>query len=99
MTLPGLAPKAAFALAFVLYTGAAHAQTLSGHVRSIEEGAMEGVLVSAHRDGSNITLTVVTDTQGRYVFPAERLTPGHYALAIRAVGYDLAGTSAVDIEA
>ena len=63
---------------------------LSGHVRSAEEGAMEGVLVSAHRDGTNITVTVVSDKAGQYAFPAERLSPGPYTLAIRAVGYDLA---------
>ena len=60
---------------------------------------MEGVLVSAHRDGSNITVTVVTDTAGRYAFPATRLAPGHYTLSIRAVGYDLAGPKATDIAA
>ena len=37
---------------------------LTGRVTSIEEGAMEGVLVSAHRDGSPITVTVVTGSAG-----------------------------------
>ena len=99
MASPGLTAKAAFVLAFLLGAGTAQAETLSGHVRSAEEGAMEGVLVSAHRDGSNITVTVVTDTEGRYAFPAARLAPGHYTLAIRAVGYDLAGPNAADIAA
>jgi virginiamycin B lyase len=31
----------------------------------------------------------VSDAQGRYTFPAGRLAPGKYALAIRAVGYEL----------
>jgi virginiamycin B lyase len=99
MASPGLTPKAAFVLALLLGAGTTQAETLSGHVRSAEEGAMEGVLISAHRDGSNITVTVVTDTEGRYAFPAERLAPGHYTLAIRAVGYDLAGPNAADIAA
>ena len=34
---------------------------------------MEGVLVSAKRDGSPITVTVVSDATGRYGFPADRL--------------------------
>src|SRR5277367_397948 len=63
--------------------------SLSGQVTSQEEGAMEGVLVSAKKDGGTITLTVVSDEQGRYQFPAGRLDAGHYALRIRAGGYDL----------
>jgi len=70
----------------------AHAQTaaaLTGQVTSTEEGAMEGVLVSAKRAGSNITITVVSDANGTYSFPAGKLAPGEYALRIRAIGYDL----------
>ena len=39
---------------------------------------MEGVVVSAKHDGSTITISVVTDAQGRYAFPAARLEPGKY---------------------
>ena len=60
---------------------------------------MEGVLVSAKRDGSNITTTVVTNDQGVYSFPAARLAPGHYTLTIRAVGYTLQGPQAADVAA
>jgi streptogramin lyase len=42
-------------------------------------------------------VTVVTDAKGQYSFPADRLDPGHYAIAIRAVGYNLDGPTAVDI--
>src|SRR5262249_334188 len=66
-------------------------------VSSTEEGQMEGVLVSAKKDDSTITVTVVSDGKGRYSFPASRLAPGHYSLKIRAVGYDLDGPKAVDI--
>jgi virginiamycin B lyase len=75
------------------------AATLAGTVSSAEEGMMEGVLVSARKDGSTITTTVVSDNEGRYSFPAERLDPGHYGLSIRAVGYDLTGPKSVDLEA
>jgi virginiamycin B lyase len=71
---------------------------LAGHVTSAQEGAMEGVLVSAKRDGSPITITVVTDATGHYGFPADRLAPGHYTLTIRAVGYELARRAAADVE-
>jgi hypothetical protein len=50
--------------------------TLSGRVSSVEEGQMEGVLVSAKKAGSTITITVVTDEQGRYRFPSSKLPPG-----------------------
>ncbi len=72
---------------------------LTGQVTSAEEGAMEGVLVSAKKTGSTITTTVFTDEKGRYQFPAARLAPGHYAISIRATGYDLEGPNSVDIPA
>ena len=63
---------------------------LSGQISSREEGPMEGVLVSVRKEGATVRTTVVSDAQGRYSFPRERLEPGRYALRIRAVGYDLA---------
>ena len=60
---------------------------------------MEGVLVSAKKTGSTITTTVVTDEKGHYAFPASRVQPGHYDIAIRAVGYMLNGLKAADVAA
>jgi streptogramin lyase len=81
---------------------------IAGRVTSMQEGPMEGVLVSAKRADSTITVTVVSDAQGRYRFPVDRLQPGTYALRIRAVGYDLdaprnvgvndSGTTTVDLQ-
>src|SRR5205823_11033084 len=62
---------------------------LTGQVTSAEEGAMEGVLVSAKKEGSTITITVVSDDKGNFSFPANKLEPGKYNIAIRAIGYDL----------
>ena len=70
---------------------------LSGRVTSVQEGAMEGVLVSAKREGSPLIVTVVTDNTGRYAFPADRLAPGHYALHIRAIGYELTAPASADV--
>src|SRR6266550_4461279 len=81
----------------LLFCGLAHAQALSGRVSSAEEGAMEGVLVSAKAAGSSATITVVSDTQGRYSFPASRLQPGTYSLGIRAVGYVLNGPATATV--
>ena len=70
---------------------------IAGRVRSMQEGPMEGVLVSAKRADSTITVTVVSDAQGRYRFPVERLRPGTYAVRIRAVGYDLDAPRNVEV--
>jgi virginiamycin B lyase len=67
------------------------AAALSGQVSSARERLMEGVIVSARKDGSAITVSVISDDKGRFSFPAARLDPGHYAISIRAVGYDLDG--------
>ena len=87
-------------LALALLAGGingAYAQNaLTGRVSSNEE-AMEGVLVSAKKDGASITTTVATDAQGRYSFPAGRIEPGKYAISIRAVGYKLDGPKTVDV--
>jgi virginiamycin B lyase len=90
------------AIAFVLlsiHADPTRAQTFTGSVSSAEEGAMEGVLVSAQKDGSPITVTVVSDANGHFRFPDGRLQPGHYALRIRATGYDFAGPSGFDLDA
>jgi len=60
---------------------------------------MEGVLVSAKKAGSPLTITVVSDREGLYRFPSSKLQPGQYSLRIRAVGYDLEGPGAVETPA
>jgi streptogramin lyase len=60
---------------------------------------MEGVIVSAKQADSNITVSVITNDQGRYAFPASRLSPGAYKLLIRAVGYELDGADTAEIAA
>jgi streptogramin lyase len=70
---------------------------LAGQVSSEAEGAMEGVVVTAHKDGSIVQTSVITDAKGHYAFPENRLEPGHYNIAIRAVGYDLSVPAATDV--
>src|SRR5262245_3335195 len=72
---------------------------LTGQVRSAEEGPMEGVLVSAKKSSSTITVTVVSDREGRYRFPEARLEPGDYSITIRAGGYDLDAPATTTITA
>jgi virginiamycin B lyase len=63
---------AAVLLSLLMLANPALAQSaaLVGKVMSDREGLMEGVLVSAKRDGSTITTTVVTNARGEYSFPA-----------------------------
>src|SRR3984885_14485295 len=89
---------AALLLAFI-QASPCRAQALTGSVTSSEEGAMEGVLVSAQKDGSPITVTVVSDVVGHFRFPDGRLPAGHYALRIRATGYGLDGPQSADLGA
>ena len=93
----------AFAAWLVVSAGSALAQgappALGGKIASDREGPMEGVLVSAKKQGSTITVTVVSDAKGAYAFPADRLEPGNYQLTIRASGYALDGSGTVELAA
>lgn len=86
---------------FLSHGNVARAQSaaLGGRVSSAEEGTMEGVIVRAKKDGTNKTVSVVSDEKGMFSFPAGRLEPGRYTFGIRAVGYDLDGPETVDIPA
>src|SRR3984893_12001787 len=100
MRYPLLAIGLGLVVAFPFAVSAqAPVAALTGLVSSADEATMEGVLVSATRAGSNITVTVVTGADGRYSFPANRLGPGQYAIGVRAVGYELDQPGKVEIGA
>jgi virginiamycin B lyase len=89
-------------LASLVVAGPVSAQTsypsaLTGYVNSQEESAMEGVLVSAKRAGSTMTITVASNAQGQYSFPRDRLEAGTYFLSIRAIGYELPTRGPVEV--
>ena len=89
-------------IAILLMQGADEARAqaaLAGQVTSAEDGAMEGVLISARKAGATVTITVSSDQNGRFAFPAAKLEPGQYGLRIRAVGYDLDGPKTADVMA
>ncbi len=101
-SIPALVIAAAVATLVFAASGLMRASTppgiaLTGQVSSDKDGPMEGVLVSARKDGSTLTMTVVSDEKGHYSFPSSKVGPGHYSLRIRAAGYDLNGPKAVDV--
>jgi virginiamycin B lyase len=82
----------AVAAASLIQTGAANAeagQRLMGMIVSETGKPMEGVVVTAKKAGSTIAVSVVSDKDGWYSFPSTQLDPGHYAMKIRAAGYDM----------
>lgn len=87
-------------VALVMFGSFGHAQSpaappaLTGKISSQAEGAMEGVAVTAQRDGSSILISVYSNAQGQYSFPGGRLDPGSYTVSIRAAGYVLPGNDA-----
>ena len=85
---------AAAALAVIGYAPAL-AQSLTGKVTSATEGVMEGVVISAKK--GIVTVSVVSNAQGEFSFPAGKLGAGDYALSIRAAGYDLEAPTTVAI--
>jgi virginiamycin B lyase len=70
---------------------------LTGVVGSADEATMEGVLVSARQTGASVTVTVVSDKDGRFSFPANKMKPGEYSLAVRAIGYELESPTKIEI--
>ena len=71
---------------------------LTGTISSEAEGKMEGVVVTAQKRGSIVRVSVTTDAQGHYAFPDNRLEPGEYSIAIRAVGYDISAPAKAKVE-
>jgi virginiamycin B lyase len=73
------------------------ASVLSGAVSSDSEGRMQGVVVTAKRADSTVSVSVLSDEGGQYRFPVGRLTEGRYTLTVRAGGYDLDHSETVDV--
>ncbi|MGE5537814.1 MAG: carboxypeptidase regulatory-like domain-containing protein [Gemmatimonas sp.] len=90
---------AATMLATMSAAVAEDAVPLAGRVASADGGAMEGVVVTAIPDGGNIRVSVVSDAEGRYRFPATKIAPGRYTLDVRAGGYALARPATASITA
>ena len=90
--------KALLAAASLLAAVAANAsdRMLSGTIVSPSGQNLDGVTVSAKREGSTITTSVYTDASGGYYFPP--LPEGKYRVWAQAIGFER-GTAAVDLSA
>src|SRR5258706_8301863 len=101
--LRALAPVLAAFMLFVLpWRSGLHGRiddAVTGVVRSAKEGTMEGVLVTLRRARTPVAVTVVSDDHGAFTFPRSHITPGRYAVSIRAAGFDLQEGAAVEVEA
>ena len=91
-----LLASAACLIALAPQAFAQNAAALSGNVSSAKEGAMEGVVVSAKRDGSTITVSVISDDKGRFSFPAVAARSRPLRAQHPRFGYDLDGPERCD---
>ena len=66
-------------------------QLLSGAISAKSGQNLEGVTVSAKREGATITTSVYTDTTGNYYFPP--LPAGKYNVWAQALGFETAKSS------
>src|SRR5262245_52135763 len=79
----------ATAATFVMVTSASAADLiLGGAITSASGQKLEGVTVSAKRDGSTITTTVYSDQDGNYYFPP--MADGKYQVWTNALGFETA---------
>jgi virginiamycin B lyase len=84
-----LAGVAGLVLAAAFAPSAASAdQLLTGAVTGPTGQKIEGVLISARKDGSTITTTVYTDLNGEYFFPA--MADGKYQVWAQTLGFQTA---------
>ena len=72
-------------LGLVLAVSAADAATISGTVTGPDGAPVRAAFVQARHAGMKMTVSVLTDNQGKYV--AENLPAGDYRLSIRAAGF------------
>src|SRR5438093_10866426 len=87
----------ASAAGFIMVTGAQAAdQLLAGAITSAAGQKLEGVTVSAKREGTTITTSVYTDESGNYYFPP--MAEGKYQVWAQALSFETA-KGAVDLTA
>jgi len=76
----------ASAASLVLASGAQADQLLAGAITSASGQKLDGVTVSAKREGTTITTSVYTDQDGNYYFPP--MADGKYQVWTNALGFE-----------
>jgi cytochrome c5 len=77
---------ASAALMITGFSAQAADQRLAGAITSASGQKLEGVTVSAKRDGTTVTTSVYTDQDGNYYFPP--LADGKYQVWAQALGFE-----------
>ena len=86
--LAGVASLVVTGIAATAPTVASADQLLTGAITSATGQKLEGVLVSARKQGSTITTSVYTDLNGEYFFPA--MADGKYQVWAQTLGFKTA---------
>src|SRR5262245_50957203 len=81
----------------VLATSVADAATITGTVKGPDGQAFRGAFVQARNAKTKITVSVLSDNQGRYLVPD--LAAGDYRVSIRAPGFTAAPRNDVKLTA
>jgi hypothetical protein len=79
---------------------AADESLLRGRVGTSDKQTVSGIPICAHRDDTNITVSVYTNSRGEYSFPAwSDLAPGLYSVAIALPDFEPANRQGVRLTA
>ena len=87
----------AFLILVVVFSSLVRAATVTGNVKGPDNTPFEGAFVQAINAKTHISVSVLTDKQGRY--RVENLPAGEYQVRIRAVGFTTDPRSAVNLTA
>src|SRR3984957_10204411 len=88
---------AAFLSFVVLFSSSAFAATVTGTVKGPDGAPFEGAFVQAVNAKTKISISVLSDKQGRY--RVANLAAGEYQVRVRAVGYTTDPHSAIVLTA
>jgi len=88
---------AVFLILVVVFSSLVRAATVTGNVKGPDTTSFEGAFVQAINAKTHISVSVLTDKQGRY--RVENLPAGEYQVRIRAVGFTTDPRSAVNLTA
>jgi virginiamycin B lyase len=86
-----------FVSLIAVFSSFAHAATVTGDVKGPDGAPFEGAFVQAINAQTHITISVLSDKQGRY--RVENLPAGEYQVQVRAVGFSTDPHSAVNLSA